>query len=72
MRLRPDEEKMLSGGDGEAKRRAMEILVKMGDYSGAERMVPVSWADLSTFSGIGGRTRRQSGQRHVQVHTGVR
>ena len=54
MRLTQDEEKMLSGGHGEATRRAMEILVKMGDYSGAERMVPVSWADLSTFSGIGG------------------
>jgi predicted aconitase len=32
----------------------MEILVKMGEYAGARRMVPVSWADLSTFSGIGG------------------
>ncbi len=54
MQLTKDEEKMLSGEYGEATRRAMEILVKMGDYSGAERMVPVSWADLSTFSGIGG------------------
>ena len=54
MRLTKDEQKMLSGGYGEATRRAMEILVKMGDYSGATRMVPVSWADLSTFSGITG------------------
>ncbi|MCL5734183.1 MAG: aconitase X catalytic domain-containing protein [Actinobacteria bacterium] len=54
MRLTKDEEKMLSGGYGEATRRAMEILVTMGDYAGAQRMVPVSWADLSTFSGIGG------------------
>ncbi len=54
MELTEDEEKMVSGGYGEATRRAMEILVKMGEYSGAKRMVPVSWADLSTFSGIGG------------------
>jgi hypothetical protein len=54
MELTKDEEKMLSGGYGEATRRAMEILVKMGEYAGAKRMVPVSWADLSTFSGIGG------------------
>ena len=32
----------------------MEILVKMGEYKSAKRMVPVSWADLSTFSGIRG------------------
>lgn len=54
MRLTKDEKKMLSGEYGEATRRAMEILVKMGEYEGAKRMVPVSWADLSTFSGIGG------------------
>jgi predicted aconitase len=54
MRLTKDEQKMLSGEYGEATRRAMDILVKMGEYSGAKRMVPVSWADLSTFSGIGG------------------
>jgi predicted aconitase len=54
MELTKDEEKMLSGGYGEATRRAMDILVKMGEYSGAKRMVPVSWADLSNFSGIGG------------------
>jgi predicted aconitase len=54
MRLTKDEKNMLSGEYGEATRRAMEILVKMGEYSGAERMVAVSWADLSTFSGIGG------------------
>jgi predicted aconitase len=54
MQLTKDEEKMLSGGYGEATRRAMEILVKMGEYEDAKRMFPVSWADLSTFSGIGG------------------
>ena len=34
MKLTKDEEKMLSGGQGEAYRRAMEILVKMGEYAG--------------------------------------
>ena len=54
MYLSKDEDRMLSGKEGEAYRRAMEILVKMGEYSGAKRMVQVSWADLSNFSGIGG------------------
>jgi predicted aconitase len=35
MKLTKDEKKMLSGGYGEATRRAMEILVKMGEYAGA-------------------------------------
>jgi predicted aconitase len=54
MHLSDDEERMASGQEGRAYKQAMEILVKMGEYAGAERMVPVSWADLSTFSGIGG------------------
>jgi predicted aconitase len=54
MRLTDEEERMLSGQEGRAYQRAMEILVTMGEFAGAERMVPVSWADLSTFSGIGG------------------
>ncbi len=54
MQLTKDEKKMLSGEYGEATKKAMEILVKMGEYNSAKRMVPVSWADLSTFSGIGG------------------
>jgi predicted aconitase len=54
MELTKEEEKMLSGGYGDATKMAMQILVKMGEYNSAKRMVPVSWADLSTFSGIGG------------------
>jgi len=42
---------MFAGAYGESYRGAMEILVKMGEYSSAERMVPISWADLTTFSG---------------------
>ncbi|NVM23841.1 MAG: DUF521 domain-containing protein, partial [Desulfobacterales bacterium] len=46
MNLTKDEEKMLSGGYGEGFRRAMEILVKLGDFYDAKRMVPVSMAYL--------------------------
>ena len=46
MHLTKDEEKMLSGGYGEGYRRAMDILVKMGDFYGAESMVPISIAYL--------------------------
>lgn len=54
MYLTKEEERMASGQEGQAYKKAMDILLKMGEYAGAERMVPVSWADLSTFSGIGG------------------
>lgn len=46
MYLTKDEEKMLSGKEGEGYRRAMDILVKMGDYYGAKRMVPLSWSNV--------------------------
>jgi len=46
MRLTKDEEKMLSGGYGEGYRRAMEILVKMGEFYDAKRLIPISMAYL--------------------------
>jgi predicted aconitase len=46
MELTKDEEKMLSGGYGEGYKRAMEILVKMGEFYDARRLVPVSMAYL--------------------------
>ena len=46
MELTKDEEKMLSGGYGEGYRRAMEILVKLGDFYDAKRLIPVSMAYL--------------------------
>jgi len=46
MRLTKDEEKMLSGGYGEGYKRAMEILVEMGKFYDAKRMVPISMAYL--------------------------
>ncbi len=46
MELTKDEEKMLSGGYGEGYRRAIEILVKMGEFYDAKRLVPISMAYL--------------------------
>lgn len=47
MHLTKDEEKMLSGGYGEGYRRAMEVLVKLGEFYDAKRLIPVSWAYLA-------------------------
>ncbi|HYA26966.1 MAG TPA: aconitase X [Thermodesulfovibrionales bacterium] len=46
MELTKDEEKMLSGKYGEGYRRAMEILVKLGEFYDAKRLVPISLAYL--------------------------
>jgi predicted aconitase len=46
MQLTKDEEKMLSGGYGEGYRKAIEILVKMGEFYDAKRLIPVSMAFL--------------------------
>jgi predicted aconitase len=46
MRLTDDEQRMLAGECGEGYRRALEILVKMGEFYDAERLVPVSVAYL--------------------------
>ncbi len=46
MRLTKDEEKMLSGGYGEGYRRAIEILVKLGEFYDAKRLVPITMAYL--------------------------
>jgi predicted aconitase len=46
MELTKDEEKMLSGGYGEGYRRAIEILVGLGEFYDAKRLVPISMAYL--------------------------
>ena len=46
MQLTKGEEKMLSGGYGEGYRRAIEILVKLGEFYDAKRLVPISMAYL--------------------------
>ncbi len=46
MRLTDDEARMLAGEYGEGYRRAMEILVRLGEFYDAERLVPISMAYL--------------------------
>ncbi len=38
---------MLDGKEGDGTRKAMELLTKMGDYFGAEKMVPISMAYIT-------------------------
>jgi predicted aconitase len=44
MRLTKDEEKMLAGGYGEGYKKAIEVLVRLGEFYDAECLVPVSMA----------------------------
>ncbi len=44
MRLTKDEEKMLAGGYGEGYKKALEVLVQLGEFYNAECLVPVSLA----------------------------
>jgi predicted aconitase len=46
MRLTNDEKKMLSGGYGEGYRRAIEILVRLGEFYDAKRLIPITMAYL--------------------------
>ncbi|MFP4005573.1 MAG: aconitase X catalytic domain-containing protein [Candidatus Hadarchaeia archaeon] len=50
MYLNKKQESMLSGEDGEAIRKAMEILVALGDIYQAERLIPIKSAHLSGVS----------------------
>jgi predicted aconitase len=47
MQLTKDEEKMLSGGMGKGYQKAMEVLVKMGEFYDAKRLIPVNMAFLT-------------------------
>ena len=49
MRLTEKEERMLAGEEGEAVQLAMQILTKIGDAYGAERMVPISSVHAGCF-----------------------
>ena len=46
MQLTPREKDMLDGSDGQAVQTAMEILVRVGDACGAERLIPVKSAHI--------------------------
>jgi len=50
MHLTSDEEKILKGEHGETRRRAMELLVALGDLDDAERLVPITSAQISGAS----------------------
>jgi len=47
MQLTKDEEKMLSGGYGAGYQKALEVLVKMGEFYDAKRLIPVNMAFLT-------------------------
>ncbi len=50
MHLTPEEEKMYNGEEGSAVEKCMEILVALGDIYGAERLVPITSAQISGVS----------------------
>ncbi len=50
MYLTREEERMLDGEYGEGVRKFMELLVKLGDIYGAERMIPVGSAQIAGIS----------------------
>jgi predicted aconitase len=55
MHLTGAEERTLSGEEGPGRRKAMELLVALGDIYGAERLIPISSAQVSgaSFKTIG-------------------
>src|SRR5208283_4683548 len=50
MRLTSEEKDMLSGKEGHATKKSMEILVALGEIYGAKRLVPVSSVQVSGVS----------------------
>ena len=47
MQLTKDEEKMLAGGYGKGFQHAMDILVKMGEFYDAKRLLPITMAFMT-------------------------
>ncbi|MDD1665577.1 MAG: aconitase X catalytic domain-containing protein [Methanomicrobiales archaeon] len=50
MELTREEEKTLEGGEGETRRRMMELLVGLGKVFGASRLIPIASAQVSGAS----------------------
>jgi predicted aconitase len=50
MNLTPEEQSMLSGGQGKAAQTAMQILAALGRIYGAQRMIPVRSAQIAGVS----------------------
>jgi len=55
MHLSREEERIYQGDEGESLRRAMEILVALGDIFGAERLIPIRSVQIAgvSFKNIG-------------------
>lgn len=55
MHLTAKEERILAGEEGHGRRKAMELLVALGDIYGAERLIPIASAQVSgaSFKTIG-------------------
>ena len=55
MHLTREEERVLDGEEGEARRKAMEIVVALGEIYGAKRLIPIASAQVSgaSFKTIG-------------------
>lgn len=60
MYLTREEERILAGEEGEAKRLALSVIVKVGEALGAERLVPIKHAHISgaSYSTVGEPGRR--------------
>lgn len=71
MQLTRDEEAILAGEKGEGRRKAMELLVALGDIYGAKRLIPIASAHLSGVSyktiGEGGIEFLENMARDAQV-----
>ncbi len=63
MELTKEQEKMLSGEEGEATRKAMEILVGLGDIYEAEKLIPIRSAHVS---GVSIRTSGEAGLEFIE------
>ena len=50
MHLTQEEENMYAGEEGPAVEKCMEILVALGDIYGAEKLVPITSAQISGVS----------------------
>ncbi len=60
MHLTREEERILAGEEGEARRLALSVIVKVGEALGAERLIPIKHAHVSgaSYSTVGEAGRR--------------
>ena len=74
MHLTPQEERILKGEEGRGKRKAIEILVALGEIYGAERLIPIASAQVSgaSFKTIGDAGIKFLGDFSSEVRVSVR